>query len=111
MDLRLLQPGGQDYSEHPAASVCVGENWTVDLLNQLGASPLWSSTAVFITWDDFGGFYDHVSPPSVDGYGLGARVPFIIVSPYALAGHIDSTQGEFASVLQASSKTSTACRG
>ena len=92
--------GYSTMSEHPAASSCVGENWTVDLLNQLGASPLWNSTVVFITWDDFGGFYDHVPPPQVDGYGLGPRVPLLIVSPYALQGHIDSTQGEFASVLR-----------
>jgi acid phosphatase len=92
--------GYGNMSEHPTASTCVGENWTVDLLNQLGASPLWSSTAVFITWDDFGGFYDHVSPPTVDGYGLGPRVPLLIVSPYSLQGHIDSTVSEFSSVLR-----------
>jgi acid phosphatase len=92
--------GGKDYSEHPPARSCVGENWTVDFLNQLGASPLWASTAVFITWDDFGGFYDHVAPPYVDGYGMGIRVPLLVVSPYALQGHTDSTAGEFASVLK-----------
>jgi phospholipase C len=87
-------------SEHPTASTCVGENWTVDLLNQLGASPLWDSSVVFITWDDFGGFYDHVAPPQLDGYGLGPRVPLLVVSPYARAGHVDHVQGEFASVLR-----------
>jgi acid phosphatase len=92
--------GGKDMSEHPAASSCVGENWTVDLLNQLGASPMWNSTVVFITWDDFGGFYDHVAPPTVDGYGFGPRVPLLIVSPYAIAGHIDHNAGEFSSVLR-----------
>jgi phospholipase C len=92
--------GYSNQNEHPPASTCVGENWTVDLLNQLGASPLWSSTVVFITWDDFGGFYDHVPPQQIDEFGLGARVPFLIVSPYALQGHVDSTQGEFSSVLR-----------
>jgi phospholipase C len=87
-------------SEHPTASTCQGENWTVDLLNQLGASPLWSSSVVFITWDDFGGFYDHVPPPQLDGFGLGPRVPLLLVSPFALAGHVDHTQSEFASVLR-----------
>jgi phospholipase C len=55
---------------------------------------------VFLTWDDFGGFFDHVGPPSVDAFGLGPRVPFIVISPYALANHISSTQYEFSSVLK-----------
>jgi len=92
--------GYSTMSEHPAARTCAGENWTVDFLNQLGASPLWNSTAVFITWDDFGGFYDHVAPPTVDGYGLGPRVPLLVVSPYAKQGYTDSTVGEFSSVLR-----------
>jgi phospholipase C len=92
--------GYKGISEHPTASTCAGENWTVSLLNQLGASPLWGSTVVFITWDDFGGFYDHVAPTQIDGYGLGPRVPLLIVSPFALKGHVDSVQGEFASVLR-----------
>jgi phospholipase C len=92
--------GYSGMSEHPTASTCVGENWTVDLLNQLGASPLWDSSVVFITWDDFGGFYDHVAPPQLDGYGLGPRVPLLVVSPYARTGHVDHVQGEFASVLR-----------
>jgi phospholipase C len=92
--------GYSNMNEHPAASTCVGENWTVSLLNQLGASALWDSTAVFITWDDFGGFYDHVAPPQLDTYGLGPRVPLLVISPYALQGHVDHVQGEFSSVLR-----------
>jgi phospholipase C len=64
------------------------------------ASPDWSSTAVVLTWDDFGGFYDHVPPPHVDLYGLGPRVPAIFISPYAKPGYVDHTQYEFASVLR-----------
>ena len=87
-------------SDHPPTSICAGENWTVQYLNALMQSPEWSSTAVIMTWDDFGGFYDHVSPPHVDLYGLGPRVPAIVISPYARAGAIDHTTYEFASVLR-----------
>ncbi len=61
-------------SEHTPASVCVGENWTVSLVNALAAGPDWSSTAMFLTWDDFGGFYDHVAPDQIDTFGLTASV-------------------------------------
>ena len=53
-------------SEHPSASTCTGENWTVSLLQALAAGPQWSTSAMFITWDDFGGFYDHVAPLQID---------------------------------------------
>ncbi len=88
------------YSEHPAASVCVGENWTVQMLNMLMQGPAWSSTAVFLTWDDFGGFYDHVPPQQVDGFGLGFRVPLLVISPYSKRGYIDHTRYEFSSMLR-----------
>jgi phospholipase C len=87
-------------SEHPPASVCVGENWTVSLLQALAAGPDWNDSVMFITWDDFGGFYDHVAPKNIDRYGLGFRVPLIVVSPFAKAGFIDHTQAEFSSVLR-----------
>ena len=87
-------------SEHPPASVCEGENWTVQMLNALMRGPDWSSTALFLTWDDFGGFYDHVAPEKVNGYGLGFRVPLIVISPYAKKGYIDHTQYEFSSMLR-----------
>ncbi len=60
----------------------------------------WSSMAVFLTWDDFGGFYDHVAPQQIDGYGLGFRVPLLVISPYARKGFIDHTQYEFSSMLR-----------
>jgi phospholipase C len=94
----IATPG--QYSEHAPASVCVGENWTVQMLNALMEGPDWSSTAVFLTWDDFGGFYDHVAPQQIDGYGLGFRVPLLIISPYAKQGYIDHTQYEFSSMLR-----------
>ena len=87
-------------SDHPPASICKGENWLVQQLNALGSSPFWDSTAVVLTWDDFGGFYDHVTPPHVDIYGLGPRVPTIVISPFAKPGAIDHDVMEFSSVLR-----------
>jgi len=88
------------YSEHPSASVCNGENWTVDQINAVMNSPAWNSTVIFVTWDDFGGFYDSVYPPQPDYYGLGPRVPMLIISPFAKSGFITHTQYEFSSVLK-----------
>ena len=87
-------------SDHAPASICAGENWAVETINALMESPYWDSTAIVLTWDDFGGFYDHVAPPHVDLYGLGPRVPAIVISPWARPGHVDSTVFEFASVLK-----------
>jgi len=88
-------------SEHPNASTCEGENSTVTQLNALMNNPtLWASTAVFLIWDDFGGDYDHVAPPPVDVFGLGPRVPLLIISPYARKGYVSTTQYEFSSVLK-----------
>ena len=87
-------------SEHPPASVCVGENWTVQLMNALMKGSDWSSTATFLTWDDFGGFYDHVAPQQIDSYGLGFRVPLLVISPFAKKGVVDHTQYEFSSMLR-----------
>jgi phospholipase C len=87
-------------SEHPPTSACQGENWTVQQINAIMQGPLWNSTAIFVTWDDYGGFYDHVAPPDLDVYGLGPRVPLLIISPYAKEAYISHTQYEFSSVLK-----------
>ena len=87
-------------SEHPPASVCVGENWTVSLLQALAAGPHWKDSAMFLTWDDFGGFYDHVAPTQIDKFGLGFRVPLLVISPYAKQGLVYSERTEFSSVLK-----------
>jgi phospholipase C len=98
-------------SEHPANTSCNGENWTVQYLNALEQGPDWSSTAVFLTWDDYGGFYDHVAPQNVDGVGLGFRAPFLVISPYAYAGdnpsntHISHDATEFSSILKFAEET------
>jgi phospholipase C len=95
-----LSPG-RIQSEHPPQDFCPGEGWTVTQLNALMAnSALWNSTVVYLTWDDFGGFYDHINPPPRDQFSLGPRVPMLIISPYAKAGYISHTQYEFASVLR-----------
>lgn len=85
----------QTNSQHNGDSMTVGDNWLGQVLNAIQTGPEWSSTAVFLTWDDCGCFYDHVAPPA----GLGIRVPTIIVSPYARAGTTDSNTASYASVL------------
>ena len=87
-------------SDHPPDSVCAGENWTVQVLNALQRSPEWKHTAVVLTWDDFGGFYDHVPPPHVDAYGMGPRAPMILISPWAKSGVVTHETLEFSSVLK-----------
>jgi phospholipase C len=81
-------PNGKD-SEHPPASVSTGQSYVTGLVNSIMRSPDWSSTAIFLSWDDWGGFYDHVQPPAVDQDGYGLRVPGIVISPYAKQGYID----------------------
>lgn len=87
-------------SEHPPTSTCIGENWTVNQINAVMEGPDWPTTAIFLVWDDFGGFYDHVAPPTADAYGLGERVPLLIISPYAKTGYVSHTQYEFSSILK-----------
>jgi phospholipase C len=88
-------------SDHPGyGDMCAGENWTVRIMNAIQRGPDWDSTAVVLTWDDFGGFYDHVPPPHVDVYGMGPRVPAIIAGPYVRSGTIYSEVAEFSSVLR-----------
>jgi phospholipase C len=76
-------------SEHPPARVSAGQSYVTSLVNAVMKSPDWSSTAIFLAWDDWGGFYDHVVPPTVDVNGYGLRVPGLVISPYAKAGFID----------------------
>jgi phospholipase C len=88
-----------DYSDHPPTSICQGENWSVRAINAIMASKFWSSTVIVLTWDDFGGFYDHVPPPLVSKYMLGPRVPAVIISPYSRWHYVDHQTLDFRSVL------------
>ena len=76
-------------SEHPTALVSRGQAYVTSLINAVMQGPDWTSTAIFLTWDDWGGFYDHVVPPKVDRNGYGLRVPGLVISPYARKGFID----------------------
>ncbi len=87
-------------SEHPPATPLVGEAWVTTLVNAVMRSPNWNSTAIFISWDDWGGFYDHVAPPHVDGQGYGLRVPGLMISPYARRGMIDHQTLSFDAYLK-----------
>ena len=81
-------PSGE-VSEHPPAPVSYGQSYVTSLIDAVMHGPDWSSTAIFLAWDDWGGFYDHVVPPTVDQNGYGLRVPGIVISPYARKGYID----------------------
>jgi phospholipase C len=76
-------------SEHPPASIAYGQAWVTRVMNAAMRSPDWNHTAIFLSWDDWGGFYDHVVPPTLNGQGLGLRVPGLVISPYAQTGMID----------------------
>jgi len=79
----------QANSEHPPALVSKGQAYVTGVINTIMESSAWDSTAIFLCWDDYGGFYDHVVPPTVDGQGYGLRVPALVISPYAKQGYID----------------------
>jgi len=83
-----IVPNGRN-SEHPPASIANGQAWVTKVVDAAMRSRDWNSTAIFLSWDDWGGFYDHVAPPGVDPQGLGIRVPGIVISPYAQSGMID----------------------
>ena len=92
-------PNGK-VSEHPPALVSDGQSYVTSLIDAVMAGPDWSSTAIFLAWDDWGGFYDHVAPPAVDGNGYGLRVPGLVISPYARQGYVDHQTLSFDAYLK-----------
>lgn len=92
----MTPPSGA--SEHPTASITNGESWTVQQVNCVMNSPYWPSTLILLTWDDWGGFYDHVPPPNVDFFGYGIRVPLLAISPFAKSGYVGHQLYSFDSI-------------
>src|ERR1051325_4853492 len=83
-----VAPNGSN-SEHPPARLSDGQAWTASLIDAVMQSPDWSSTVILLSWDDWGGFYDHVVPPHVDENGYGLRVPGLTIRAFAKKGYID----------------------
>jgi phospholipase C len=94
-----IVPDGK-VSEHPPALVSVGQSYVTSLINAVMRGPDWNSTAIFVAWDDWGGFYDHITPPRVDQNGYGLRVPGLVISPYARLGYIDHQTLSFDAYLK-----------
>jgi phospholipase C len=83
--------GASHVSQHPTENVTTGELWLANIVNSMMQSPYWNSTAIFVTYDEGGGYYDQVPPPSIDGNQLGFRIPFIVISPYSKENYVSST--------------------
>ena len=92
-------PNGQA-SDHPVGTDGSGPSWVASIVNAIGSSPYWSNTAIFIAWDDWGGWYDHVAPTVINSYEYGFRVPLIVVSPFAKPGYISHVTHDFGSILK-----------
>jgi phospholipase C len=90
----------QAVSDHPPALISAGQAYVTGLIDTIMRSPDWDSTAIFLAWDDWGGFYDHVRPPRVDGQGYGLRVPALVISPYAKHGFVDHQTLSFDAYLK-----------
>jgi phospholipase C len=93
-----VMPDGAD--SDPTGNKGTGPAWVASIVNAIGNSPYWSNTAIIITWDDWGGWYDHVAPPIYNSYEYGFRVPLIIVSPYSKQGYVSHVQHDFGSIVK-----------
>ncbi len=94
-----IVPTARD-SEHPPADSARGMRHVTDMINAIMSGPNWKDTVIILTWDDYGGFYDHVMPPSVNEYGYGPRVPTLVISPFARPGTICHSTFDFTSPLK-----------
>jgi phospholipase C len=94
------------WSDHAGKhSTGQGPAWVAAVVNAIGESKFWKTTAIFVLWDDWGGWYDHVAPPIYNSYELGFRVPLLVISPYARAGYVSKVQHEFGSILAFTEET------
>jgi phospholipase C len=92
-------PTGQE-SDHAGTNNGLGPSWVASVVNAIGNSQYWDNTAIIITWDDWGGWYDHVAPRVINSYEYGFRVPLIVVSPYARQGYVSHVTHDFGSILK-----------
>jgi phospholipase C len=92
-------PSGQA-SDHPFQTNGSGPSWVAAIVNAIGNSKYWSNTAIFVTWDDWGGFYDHVAPKIYSSYEYGFRVPLIVISPYTKTAYVSHVTHDFGSILR-----------
>jgi phospholipase C len=95
-----VSPSDEDSDHAGFGKTDTGPAWVAKVVNAVGNSKYWNSTAIVVVWEDWGGWYDHVPPPQLDYAGLGIRVPMIVVSPYAKAGYVSHTQYEFGSIVR-----------
>jgi phospholipase C len=96
----FVDPLNTPFSQQPPQSIAPGEAWTMSVLRAIETSPEWASTVVFLTWDEGGGFYDHVAPPTVDSLGDGFRVPMLVISPFTVHGGVNAALFDHTSVLK-----------
>jgi phospholipase C len=99
-DVSWVMPSGGQMSDHMGSNSGCGPAWVAAIVNAVGNSKYWNSTAIIITWDDWGGLYDHVAPPIISSYEYGFRVPMIVISPYTRPGYISHKQHDFGSILR-----------
>ena len=93
-----IYPSGD--SERAPDPISLGQQRVTSIVTAIQRSPAWSSSAILVTWSDWGGYYDHVRPPQVDSHGYGFRVPMLVISPFARPGFVDHTTSDFSSILK-----------
>ena len=103
-NITWIVPTGAD-SDHGGDDSNLGPQWVASIVNAVGRSPYWNDTAIFITWDDWGGWYDHVKPAQLDLMGLGFRVPLLVVSPFAKRGYVSHVPHEWGSIVKFTEET------
>jgi phospholipase C len=97
-DISWVIPSLND-SDHPTQNLTTGQSWVASVVDAVEASPEWNSTVLFVSWDEYGGFYDHVTPPSISNIGDGFRVPLLAIGPYVRQGYLDHREMSFSSIL------------